>query len=172
MPGMDLEPPAQTPLDAIRFRRGRCLRGYRADAYNLFFQPPRYPRDWDILTDAYRLLLALSQDEDDRGIATVLAAAAAMNAGRDDHATALALEAQTTLESLNDQDVATTIPKMLSGCRDYPNMARNRIWQMSRQVGLFGPYHPQPRKKATTPGFVWNFPARSKHLTASITAIS
>ena len=112
------------------------------EAYGLFFQPPRYPRDWEVMNKAYRLLLALSMDEDDGGIATVLAAAAAMNAGRDDHATTLALKAQIALESERDKQLAATILKMLleDDGRDYPNSARDRLWQLSRQVGLFGPY--------------------------------
>ena len=143
LPGMDLQT-ARADTDG-RYTFSELAGASNAisnDAYGLFFKPPRHEMEWDMQTRNYRLLLALSLDENENGFSTLLAAAAAMNAGRDDHATTLALEARAKLQSDDDKAIASSILDQLSGRvkRNYTNTARDRIWQLSRQVGVFGPY--------------------------------
>lgn len=112
------------------------------DAYGLFFSPPSHSREWDMQAQNYRLLLALTQEEEGRDIATVLAAAAALNGGREDHAEALAQQALTLIEDETTRSIAIHILDVVNDKinGDYPYTARDRIWTLSRQVGVFGPY--------------------------------
>ena len=143
LPGKDVQTAREETAGRYAFTElAGASRAISSDAYGLFFNPPRSESEWAMQTQNYRLLLALSLQENDRGVATLLAAAAAMNAGRDDHATALALEARSELVEEDDKALASAILDQLSGRtkRGYSNAARDRIWQLSRQVGVFGPF--------------------------------
>ncbi|MDG1414172.1 MAG: hypothetical protein P8R39_02390, partial [Alphaproteobacteria bacterium] len=110
LPGKDVQTAREETAGRYAFTElAGASRAISSDAYGLFFNPPRSESEWAMQTQNYRLLLALSLQENDRGVATLLAAAAAMNASRDDHATALALEARSELVEEDDKALASAI---------------------------------------------------------------
>ena len=75
------------------------------NTYRLLFSQPYDTYDWNIIESGYRLLLALTLDADHDGRAALLAAAVARNAGRADHARALAVEALKIFNEKNIDDL-------------------------------------------------------------------
>lgn len=142
LPGKDLETARQEAV-AVHdyFDLAAAGETINYDAYGLFFSPPRRDYEWSTHTRNYRLLLALSATPEDTGHATLLAAAAALNAGRNDHAEALAQEALVLLDDGMDRRLARSILQQLDQTArpDYTDDVREHIWTLSRQVGLFGP---------------------------------
>ena len=145
LPGMDLA--AAQESAASRFTLQELASASNVignDAYGLFFRPPQNEFEWGMQAKNYMLLLALSQEaeEDVRQGATVLAAAAALNGGREDHAEALATQALTMVSDAADRKIAAHVLAVINDQTDgdYPAIARDRIWRLSRSVGIFGPY--------------------------------
>ena len=106
LPGLDLA--AAQESAASRFTLQELASASNVignDAYGLFFRPPQNEFEWGMQAKNYMLLLALSQEaeEDVRQGATVLAAAAALNGGREDHAEALATQALTMVSDAADR---------------------------------------------------------------------
>ncbi|MGB1146611.1 MAG: MG2 domain-containing protein, partial [Alphaproteobacteria bacterium] len=143
MPGKSLVDARLDVADAFEFAELASASEVLGDStYLMVFNPPTYDDQWRRLNQNYRLLLALTLDEEADGRAALLAAATAMNGERDDHAQALALEALGKLEAEEDRALATAIIDMLTGRiqKRYSGQQRDRLWQLARQIGPFGPF--------------------------------
>ncbi len=111
------------------------------NAYRLLFSQPYDTYDWNIIESGYRLLLALTLDADHDGRAALLAAAVARNAGRPDHARALAVEALDLLDSPRDINLAQTVLRLADNSGD-ETLSYDLEWQLRELAGavsLFGP---------------------------------
>lgn len=111
------------------------------NTYRLLFSQPYDTYDWNIIESGYRLLLALTLDADHDGRAALLAAAVARNAGRADHARALAVEALDLLDSPRDINLAQTVLRLADKSGDEA-MSYDLEWQLREltgEVSLFGP---------------------------------
>ena len=111
------------------------------NAYRLLFSQPYDTYDWNIIESGYRLLLALTLDADHDGRAALLAAAVARNAGRADHARALAVEALDLLDSPRDINLAQTVLRLADNSGDEA-LSYDLEWQLREltgEVSLFGP---------------------------------
>ena len=170
-PGKTLEQAREEVAEAFDFsERASAGSILSRNAYLLLFNQAVSDEQIQRLNRNYRLLLALTLDEDTRGYAALFAAATAFNAGRDDHAQALALEAISRLSATSagqaggdagsdtgsetgtgaqpaprtqaEQALATAIIEMAAGRlpRRFTGAQQDLLWSLPSKVGVFGPY--------------------------------